>query len=261
MAKNLISNAAFQKKSTPKTDFTLISQTNSFNSIFGTKPLDEKTSNAIDRLVYDLVTPENASEEKIRSDLTQLKNITLEVKAIEKQGILLIGERLFKAREILGRFKKDTDSFKAWLNIVFKNRSSAYNILAYYELYNTLPQNLQSKLKEMPYRAAYILASRKGEIEEKYEIVEKYSEMKADEIIAIVQDKFPSIKKDAKQSIPTNLIDVVRSSLKRLILRKSSLTERHFAAISECQTLLQALISSLANSEPSIKKSLKNQSS
>ena len=244
MAKKEITNPVFQQKS--KDSFNLLPQVNPFNSIFDTQTLDEKSTQAIEQLMHSFITPETEDVELLRKDMFQLKNITVEVKAIEKQGVLLIGERLFRAREILRKWSKGGESFKDWLNIVFKHRSSAYNILAYYDLYKTLPSpELQKKLKEMPHKAAYVLASRKGEIQEKAEIVEKYFELRSDEIIAIVQDKFPSSKKETKQTVADGLIDTIRANLRKLISKKSSLKEGHFTAITECQNLLGALLSSI----------------
>lgn len=253
-AKTLITNPVFQKNLESKPGFNVVSQANPFNSIFEIQPLDEKTLHAIDRLMYELVKPENANEEQVRNDLAQLKTITLEVKAIEKQGVLLIGERLFKAREILGKYGRGIESFTAWLNITFKHRSTAYNVLSYYELYKMLPNpELQKKLKEMPHKAAYVLASRKGEIEQKVEIVEKCHEMRADDIIAIIQDKFPIlVKNEKKASIPDVLIDTIRTSLRKLLNRKRSLKDSHFTAIAECQNLLDAILQAPPEIEPMI---------
>ncbi len=246
MAKTLITNPVFQKNLETKPGFNLVSQANPFNSIFEIQPLDDKTLHAIDRLMFEIVRPENANEEQVRDDLAQLKTITLEVKAIEKQGVLLIGERLFKARAILVKYGRGIESFTAWLNITFKHRSTAYNVLSYYELYKTLPNpELQKKLKEMPHKAAYVLASRKGEIGQKVEIVEKCHEMRADDIIAIIQDKFPvPIKDEKKASIPDALLDTIRANLRKLLNRKRSLKEGHFTAINECKNLLDALLQS-----------------
>jgi len=261
MSKTIPTNPVFKKKHTEESEeprFHLINTSNSFNSIFDTQLLDDKTANALDRLMHDLVSPETNDTEKVRDDLIQLKAITGEVKAIEKQGVLLIGERLFKARRIIGRYERSNEGFKTWLNIAFKNRSTAYNILAYYELYTTLPSpELQKRLKEMPHKAAYILASRKGELLQKTAIIEKYSEMKADEIIAIVQTQFPPLfKKELKQSVPDALIDTIRASLRKLIAKKRSLKANHVTAILDCQNLLKALLEQSSTTDPNVEVSV-----
>jgi hypothetical protein len=256
MAKTIVSNPVFQRKtaSEPGTDsFNLVPQINPFSSIFDLQSLDDKTAQAIELLVHDLNPPETDNIEALRADIVRLKNITVEVQAIEKQGVLLVGERLFKAREILGRWSQGSDSFRNWLNIVFKHRSSAYNVLAFYDLHQILPSpELQKKLKEMPHKAAYVLAARKGEIEAKAEIVEKHFHLKADEIIAIVQDKFPSSKKESKQSVPDALIDTIRTGLRKLIAKRHSLKKGHFTAIAECQNLIEVLLAETQDEKPSI---------
>lgn len=247
MAKSkAISNPAFQRNAEAKSGFHLAPQVNPFTSIFETPTLDEKVANAIDRLMLNMVNPELAADEElIRKDTIQLKSITAEVKAIEKQGILLIGERLYKAREILGRYgRKGNEGFSAWLKIAFKHFSTAYNAISYYELYKALLKpDLQNKLKEMPNKAAYVLASRKGDIEQKAEIVEKYADLRADEIITIIQDKFPTVlaKEKAKSSV-TGLILSIRLNLKKLLSKKKHLGDSDLKTISECRDLLDAIL-------------------
>jgi hypothetical protein len=245
MAKSkIISNPAFERTAEAKPGFHLAPQVNPFTSIFETALLDEKTTNAIDRLMVDLVNPETADEEQIRKDAIQLKNITVEVRAIEKQGILLVGERLCKAREILVKYGRSNDGFLSWLKIAFKQFSTAYNAISYYELYKALPKpDLQARLKEMPNKAAYVLASRKGPIEEKAEIIEKYSDLRADEIITIVQDKFPTFsKRESKKSTAQALILSVRVGLKKLLTKKRLLENEDLKAISECRELIDAIL-------------------
>jgi len=242
-----ISNPAFQRNSADaKPGFHLAPQVNPFTSIFETSDLDEKIANAIDRLMIEMASPELASdEEQIRKDTVQIKTITSEVKAIEKQGILLIGERLYRAREILGKYgRKGNDGFSSWLKIAFKHFSSAYNAISYYELYKALPKSdLQSKLKEMPNKAAYVLASRKGDIEQKSEIIEKYADLRADEIITIIQDKFPTVlAKERAKSSTTSLVISVRLNLKKLLSKKRYLSDSDMKAISECRDLLDAIL-------------------
>jgi len=245
MAKSpTITNPVFNKdQGSSKSSFNLAPQSNPFNAIFETPVLDEKLANSIDRIMVALAAPENA-EEQVRHDTIQLKNIAVEIKGIEKQGVLLIGERLFKAREIFGHYEKGNESFSSWLNIVFKHRSTAYNFLSYYELYKSLPNiELRNRLKEMPHKAAYILASRKGDITKKTEVIEKYSELRADEIIAILQDVFPpAIRKEQKRTSAYTIISAVRINLKKLISRKRSLESDEVVAIEECKSLLDALL-------------------
>lgn len=241
-----ISNPAFQRNSNPKPGFHMAPQVNPFTSIFETSELDEKITNAIDRLMLEMVTPELASdEEQIRKDTIQIKTITAEVKAIEKQGILLIGERLYKAREILGKYgRKGNDGFSSWLKIAFKHFSTAYNAISYYELYKALPKlDLQARLKEMPNKAAYALASRKGAIEQKAEIIEKYADLRADEILTIIQDKFPTaLTKERARTSTTSLVLSVRLNLKKLLSKKKYLGDNDLRAISECRDLLDAIL-------------------
>lgn len=75
------------------------------------------------------------------------------------------------------------------------------------------------------------------------EVIEKYSELRADEIISILQEMFPvAARKENKRASATSLIHVVRVSLKKLISRKRALQDSALKAIEECKSLLNALL-------------------
>jgi hypothetical protein len=95
----------------------------------------------------------------------------------------------------------------------------------------------------MPHKAAYVLAARKGDISKKTEVIEKYSQLRADEILSILQDVFPpAMRKEDKRSSASILIKVIRVNLKKLISKKRNLENDDLAAIEECKSLLNALL-------------------
>lgn len=82
-------------------------------------------------------------------------------------------------------------TFTLWLESTFGSRRSGYNMLTYYKLFRALPdEDLKSKYKIMPQRAAYSLANRKGDIQGKIDIIDKYFDLKSNELISIVQKEF-----------------------------------------------------------------------
>ena len=79
-----------------------------------------------------------------------------------------MGNVFLRPGKFSGSMEEASNPHSTWLNITFKHRSTAYNVLAYYELYKTLPNTeLQKKLKEMPHKAAYVLASERVKSEQK----------------------------------------------------------------------------------------------
>ena len=141
----------------------------SFSGVFRVAPLNEKENEA---LVSLLEQYKNETQE-IKEDLFQLSTLTAEVKAINNQAIILHGERIKKAQEILKNYRDG--AFSAWLIATYGNRQTPYNFLQYYELYKALPEHLHSKIDEMPRQAVYSLASREGNPQQKEQIVKNYS--------------------------------------------------------------------------------------
>jgi hypothetical protein len=241
-----ITNPAFQDSLEKKTGFNTPSlPSSSFNSVYDTRTFaDDKTNEAIDRLMGDLKGSKGVGKEDFAQDGTTLRRLTAEVKAIEKQSVLLVGERVHQARAILGKYNGSDETFTAWLAIAFKHRSTAYNMLVFYEFHKALPNaSLQKQLIEMPQKAAYALASRKGEMVQKVEIILKYSEMPAEDIIAAIQNAFPSTTKKKKVG-SGGQIDKLRSCLRGLLAKKRSLKEADIEAIQECRTLFDDLLDS-----------------
>ena len=129
----------------------------------------------------------------------QLYQITEEIRAISRQGAVLLGERVFRVRELLKPYRDRT--FTKWLEATFSSRKTGYNFLAYYELYIHLPrEELKEKFKKMPSRAAYILASKEGALQEKVSLIEEYSDLGHQELVALIRQTFPSLSRSGVSS-------------------------------------------------------------
>ena len=92
-----------------------------FSGIFGISELnkDEKES-------LSVILKEFAEENKsIDQDLKSLIALTSEVKAINNQAVILHGERIKQAQEILKRYRDG--AFSAWLINTYGNRQTPYN--------------------------------------------------------------------------------------------------------------------------------------
>lgn len=122
-------------------------------------------------------------------DIEQLLDITCQIKAIQKQGIILLGEKIFKAREIINKNPLRKTSFSSWINISFKTKSSAYNALSYYELYSNLSNDeLRNTFLNIPYKAAYRLSSKNICIEDKENIIPHLSGLSNSEAISVISN-------------------------------------------------------------------------
>ncbi|ACZ33583.1 conserved hypothetical protein (plasmid) [Chlamydia pneumoniae LPCoLN] len=163
----------FQKKEIVKDVFSVsltISEANRLDSLFNKYTLkDEK-----------------------KDIFLSIKTLTCQIKSIQKQHVLLIGEKIYKVRELLKTIESTETTFSAWISLVFSTKSSAYNALAYYELFIGLPsKNEQLLLQSIPYKAAYLLASRKGSIERKLDVMKRINGLPNTSAISILNKYLP----------------------------------------------------------------------
>src|SRR5689334_1001650 len=117
-SKALISNPVFTDSSlSSKPNFNLVATSNTFISIFDPKSLDKQEEEKIQRFLSENLETGNYSKEneqvQLDKDFQQLKLLTSEIKAIQKQNLVLLGERLAQARIILKKYKEGT--FTKWL--------------------------------------------------------------------------------------------------------------------------------------------------
>ena len=240
----LFQNQAFNQSSPSSgIGFNLVTQTSSFGSVFDMKPLEQFEAEQIEILLSENIEADAVSFEQLEKDKATLKQITAEIKAIGKQGTVLMGERVYRASELLKAYKDRT--FTKWLEATFGTRKTGYNMLNYYILYNELPnENLRQKFKKIPQRAAYILASRKSDrIDVKTEIIDQYYTLGHKELIDVIQEKLPliSVDKRRNKSSGTKFIATIRSAIQKLQMYKDSLTDEDKRNLIELNRMLESI--------------------
>ena len=240
MAKTNDLAAAFIKQSQVRAVPISRPPINAFSSLFSIQEVSEQEYSNLEQLLTEW---EGSSSESIRLDVAQLSRITQEVKAIKKQEMLLIGERISLAREIFKKYKEK--GFRQWLEFAFGSFKTGYNYLSFYDLYIEMPSELQDLLKEMPAKAAYILASKKGSIEQKAEIVKEHSKEPAEDIIASIHDLFGIETSKKKSSLTVDLVlDELEKQVGRLFLLSQKIGLKQKKKISNLIKKLQNIDSS-----------------
>lgn len=196
---NDLLNLRFRQKDTQNTKMTaLVEKANngdlsSFSGVFRVAALNPGEISTLEAI---LKSYRHNDFFDIGPDLKALTTITSEVKAITNQAVILHGERIKRAQEIL---KKYTDgAFTAWLFATYGNRQTPYNFLQYYEFYTVMPQALHAKIDQMPRQAVYSLASRSGEISRKEEIVKNYAGETKQELLTLIRTEFPLEETDKR---------------------------------------------------------------
>lgn len=197
---NDLLNLRFKQKETQQPKMTaLVERSNngdlsSFSRVFRVSQLNEKEKADIESILRAFRLGDGYDFD---ADLKALMAITSEVKAITNQAVILHGERIKRAQEILKKYREG--AFTAWLFTTYGNRQTPYNFLQYYEFYTLLPQTLHSKLDQMPRQAVYSLASRMGPLEKKETIVKNYTGQPKEELLKLIRLEFP-LPEDDKRS-------------------------------------------------------------
>lgn len=209
----------------------------SFSGIFGFSELSHSEKEILSQLLKKFASQGQDYQE----DLKQLITLTSEVKAINNQAIILHGERIKAAQEILKGYRDG--AFTTWLINTYGNRQTPYNFLQYYEFYTKMPQTLRPLLEVMPKQAVYTLASREGNIDEKQLIVQNYQGETKKELIEIIRDTFPISEKDKrKQSIGIGMINSLERLRQNLMSNKNSITLKQKETLKNLLTEIQFII-------------------
>lgn len=194
-----------------------------FRTEFISAPLSDEESQQIHRMLDASFTEGQFSPEQVEVDHQNLTEITTQIRAIEKQSVLLHGERIYKAQNILKKYHDGT--FSKWLQFTYGNRQTPYRMLQFYDLFNSLEKDEKELMNTMPKRAAYALASRAGEIDKKVEIIKEYHDSSPDEIIEAVQRAFPlnvtDKRKTSRGITDADLLKLIIPNIRKLKERKS----------------------------------------
>jgi hypothetical protein len=248
VAKNhIFSNPALKQKNSPNTSFNLVTKTTNFNSIFDVKPLEEGESALIEHLLVKGANPGSHSEQQVHTDIKMLKALTAEIKAIGKQGALLMGERIAKAREVLKSYHNGT--FTKWLDSICGSLKTGYNLLCYYDFYSALAEpNLKEKFRKFPQKIAYILASRQGDMKKKEEIVRWYEEQTPIELISMIQEKLPIAIQDKRARKDDNVtrIEKMKSDLQDMLQSKQHIPAEAKTLLQDIRDIIDTLLTSPA---------------
>lgn len=236
LSQRLKKNSKSEKMSTLATQ-SMQGNLTSFSGIFGFSELSPTEKEILSQLLKKFC----GKDQNYQEDLKSLITLTSEVKAINNQAIILHGERIKAAQEILKGYKDG--AFTTWLINTYGNRQTPYNFLQYYEFYIKMPQALRPLLEVMPKQAVYSLASRDGNLEEKQTIVQNYQGETKKELIGIIRDTFPISEKDKrKQSIGVGMINTLERLRQNLNTNQKCLTDKQKETITGLLAEIQGLI-------------------
>ena len=202
----------------------------SFAGVFGVTDLETHEKEGLQKLLLKFA-PE---EKNIQDDLKLLITVTSEVKAINNQAVILHGERIKTAQQILKKYREG--AFTEWLITTYGNRQSPYNFLQYYEFYTSMPQTLRPLIEMMPKQAIYTLASREGPIEQKQHIIQSFRGETKKELLTLIRDTFPLNEGDKRKQ---NQVETLLGTLTKT--HQTLLQEQKRLKSSEKKEILEIL--------------------
>lgn len=239
----IFSNPSFQTQYSQANKFNLVTHANTFNAVFNTQPLEQSEAINLEKMLFENLRSDLIDEDQAHQNINQLKQITAEIKSIGQQGAILMGERVYKAHKILKSYKDGT--FTKWLEFTFGSKKTGYNLLAYYELYSELPnETLKENFKKIPQRAAYILASRDGDIQKKVGIINSYHNLRAQEIISLIKEEFPSKNTIVKKVFNSNFIRSLREAIDNINIHQDHLLESDKKELLSIKNIIENILQS-----------------
>ncbi len=163
--------------------------------------LTEEQGSLIKALFHEYKSSE-LNEDNVNEDLQKALELSASIKSVIQQSVLLVGERVKKAQALMARYR--VGMFNKWLFMVFGNKVTPYSFLNYYNFYNSIEDmKTRSRLEELPKKAAYKLASRKGELSAKIEVLnsmisleQSRKSIKTSALEKIIDQRFPVAETD-----------------------------------------------------------------
>lgn len=209
----------------------------SFNGLFHVQELSPQEKQDLELLLKTYASEGGP----IASDLKALIAITSEVKAINHQAALLHGERIKKVHFLLTKYKEG--AFSSWLISIYGNRQTPYNLMQYYEFYQSVPPPLKPQLEKMPRQAIYSLASRDGDLETKCRFISNYRGETKQELLLKIRDLFPLKDGDRRRENPVDSSIQLLEKAYLILERKSvRLTNKQKETLKELLSSLSSLV-------------------
>lgn len=182
---------------------------NAFHSLFSVQDLSDFENQAIERILQSGVESGTGGL-SLASDTFEIKRLTKELQAIRRQELVLIGERVSAVREVFRKYKDK--SFRDWMQLAFGSFKTGYNYLSFYDLYLSVPDEIKGHLKEMPAKAVYVLASHKGPLEKKIEVVKNHSRETAQNLIAAIREVLGGSRKTSRKEANDRILSTLEKS-------------------------------------------------
>ncbi|MCH9622028.1 MAG: hypothetical protein S4CHLAM20_14620 [Chlamydiia bacterium] len=243
LAKKFLALRNKEVKSDVQDTETTVVPHNSFRAMFEPTKLNDDIIGSLQAL-FEQSTMQSEFEQDFDKDFSRLLQITSEIKAIQKQAVLLVGERVAIVREIFRHHKAENIGFTGWLDLAFNAKKTAYNAMAYYELYSSLPtEDLKAKMKQMPVKVSYVLASRTAPSKLKFSIIDSYMGEKQREMLDRIEEHIPILgDKRSLRTLGEKAVDDLERIIDTLMRRQNHIHDKERLRIDKALHQLEEII-------------------
>ena len=201
--------------------------------------LSKEEENYIQKILVDDYRPGLIQENDVQEHLHKLTEITRQIKSISAQSILLHGQRIKEAQDILKDYREG--AFTKWLMATYGNRQTPYSMLNYYELYQSAPVSHKAIIEAAPKKAVYLLASRDGDLNKKMDLIMNHGKSSQSDLVLLIQETFPIADNDNRKPRKISATDDLNKACQKLEKNKKYLVEDELNTIKEIIERLQSL--------------------
>lgn len=213
-------------------------QLSGFHGLFQEPELSALEEQSLRGLLLEF---QDAEGKTLERDLLRLRQITKEIKAIHTQSLLLHGERIKQAQELLKAYKEG--AFTRWLLTTYGNRQTPYNFLQFYEFFQTLTLEQKKRAEELPRQAIYSLATRKGSLQEKQQFLLTAEGKTKKVLLEEIRQRFPLQEKDRRgEKLFSKLFLALASLEKEIGQKKNHLPEKERQLLADKAKKVAALL-------------------
>ncbi len=165
-----------------------------FQGIFQVARVDEEQVRALSECLAPFRPKRDPSMQR---EIEQLTQLLLEVQAISHQALLLHGERIKRAQELLREYREG--AFTAWLLRAYGNRQTPYNLLQYFEFFQSLPEGYRAGVEKLPRQIVYQLASRQNPLPQKLALLDLLAKHPKRDYLPLLRRELPLPERDRRR--------------------------------------------------------------
>jgi hypothetical protein len=201
--------------------------------------LTEQEKINIQKILVEDYQPGTISESQVSQHVEHLTNITKQIKSISAQSILLHGERIKQAQDLLSNYREG--AFTKWLMSTYGNRQTPYSMLRYYEFYQSAPKETRPLIESAPKKAVYLLASRDGDKNKKLELIKNHGNSTQSDFLLLIQSTFPIPETDKRKPLNEATLDSMNKLCLKLESRSKHISDDDRITIKKLIQRLQKL--------------------